>query len=467
MMRRNILVVDDDEVARQLLKEILEREGYSVQLARSGEEAVALSKESFYPVVVSDIRMLDLDGLDVLRHFRTNHPRTVVILMTAFGSMETAVEAIKEGAFDYISKPFKIDDFKAIFKKAVKQAEALLSPREPAPAKYEMGDAKVIIGSSPRMLEIFKRLARAAMSEAAVLILGESGTGKELIARAIHENSQRRSKKLIAVNCGAFSETLLESELFGHVKGSFTGAHDNRKGLFEEANGGTLFLDEIGDVSPQMQVKLLRLLQEGEFRPVGSNDVRRADVRVIAATHRSLSQMVADGKFREDLYYRLKVVSLEIPSLRSRKEDIPELVSHFLAKYAKKNNKQVSHLTKDAMAALERYHWPGNVRELENAIERAVALANTAQIDVDDLPGEMSTAQLEPAQAQVASAPPQNNPQPGTEGSLEDLERQHIVRVLSQVNYNKSKAAEILGIDRATLYRKAQKYGIELSKDAE
>lgn len=455
MTRRNILVVDDDEVARKLLKEILERENYQVQLASSGEEAIALSKDSFYPVVVSDIRMLDLDGLDVLRHFRTHHPRTVVILMTAFGSMETAVEAIKEGAFDYISKPFKIEDFKAIFKKAVKQADALQSPQAATPQNDIVGN-KVIIGSGPRMLEIFKTLARAAMSEAAVLVLGESGTGKELVARAIHENSPRRSKKFIAVNCGALTDTLLESELFGHVKGSFTGAHDTRKGLFEEANGGTLFLDEIGDVSPQMQVKLLRVLQDGEFRPVGSNETRKTDVRVIAATHRNLSLLVADSKFREDLYYRLKVVSLEIPSLRDRTEDIPELVSYFLAKYTRKNNKQVSHLTRDAMNALVKYNWPGNVRELENAIERAVALANTAQIDIDDLPSEILNAPSQ--QALTAEAAPL----PGSGTSLEELEKQHIIKVLSQVNYNKSRAAEVLGIDRATLYRKAQKYGIDL-----
>ena len=464
MIRRNILVVDDDEVARNLLQEVLEREGYKIQLASSGEEAVSLSKESFYPVVVSDIRMLDLDGLDVLRHFRTNHPRTVVILMTAFGSMDTAVEAIKEGAFDYISKPFKIDDFKNIFKKALKQAEALQSPPTTAP-KYEVGDTKVIIGSSSRMLEIFKTLARAAMSEAAVLILGESGTGKELIARAIHQNSPRRLKKFIAVNCGALTDTLLESELFGHVKGSFTGAHETRKGLFEEANGGTLFLDEIGDVSPQMQVKLLRILQDGEYRPVGSNEIRKTDVRIIAATHRNLSQLVADGKFREDLYYRLKVVSLEIPPLRERKEDIPELVNYFLAKYTKKNNKQVSHLTREAMSALAKYTWPGNVRELENAIERAVALANTAQIDTDDLPAEVLRPESPALTPTVANAPApaaKNVLEAGGGASLEELEKQHIMKVLAQVSYNKSRAAEVLGIDRATLYRKAQKYGIDL-----
>lgn len=458
MARRNILVIDDDEVARKLLREILEREGYSVQLASSGEEAISLAKECFYPVVVSDIRMLDLDGLDVLKYFRSNHPRTVVILMTAFGSMETAVEAIKEGAFDYLSKPFKIDEFKAIFKKAAKQAEALMSPQEMAPPQNRT-EVKSIIGSSPKMLEIFKTLARAAMSQASVLIIGESGTGKELIARAIHENSSRRNKKFVAINCGALTDTLLESELFGHIKGSFTGAHETRKGLFEEAHSGTIFLDEIGDVSPQMQVKLLRVLQDGEFRPVGSNEPRKTDVRVIAATHRNLSAMVAAGKFRDDLYYRLKVVNLEIPPLRERKEDIPEIVSHFLAKYAKLNNKQISHLTQDAMDALSRYFWPGNIRELENTIERAVALANTTRIDIDDLPAELLNPNASPQKA-----PTNTTLSESSNASLEELEKQHIIKTLIQVKYNKSKAAELLGIDRATLYRKAQKYGINLNE---
>jgi DNA-binding NtrC family response regulator len=456
MIKRSILVVDDDEVARKLLKEVLERDGYSVQLAASGEEAIALSKQQFYPIVVSDIRMLDLDGLDVLRHFRQESPRTVVLLMTAFGSMETAVEAIKEGAFDYISKPFKIDDFKVVFRKAAKHAETLQSPVSSKENEPPSGDIKkVIIGSSPKMLEIYKMLARAAMSEAAVLIVGESGTGKERIARAIQENSPRRSKKLVTVNCGAFTDSLLESELFGHVKGAFTGAQEARKGLFEEANGGTLFLDEIGDVSPQMQVKLLRILQEGELRPAGSNEVRKVDVRVIAATHRNLSELVAEGKFREDLYYRLKVVSLEIPPLRERKEDIAELVSHFVAKYARKNNKRVTSLTREAMDAILNYSWPGNVRELENTIERAVALTNTAQLDIDDLPPEVArpTQRTKTTPAITAT---------GTQASLEELEKQHIIRTLEQVKYNKSRAAELLGIDRATLYRKAQKYGIDL-----
>lgn len=458
MIRRKVLVVDDDEVARQLLKEIIEKEGFLVDLASSGEAAIEQSKKLFYSIVVSDIRMLDLDGIDVLKYFRANAPRTVVILMTAFGSMETAVEAIKEGAFDYLSKPFKIDEFKSIFKKAVKQADTLQNPQSETPVK-EFRDVKAMIGASPKMLEIFKTVARAAMSNSSVLITGESGTGKELIARAIYENSQRRTKKFTAVNCGAFTDSLLESELFGHTKGSFTGANENRKGLFDEADGGTLFLDEIGDISPQMQVKLLRALQEGEIRPVGSNESHKVDVRVIAATHRDLQNMVSTEKFREDLYYRLKVISLEIPPLRERIEDLPELTSYFLAKYSNKNGKRISHLTDSAVDRLKNYTWPGNVRELENTIERIVALTNSTQIDLDDLPQEIKNPVLKSAKPTNAREFTEDK------ASLENLEKRHILEVLAQVRYNKSKAAEVLGIDRATLYRKAQKYGIELTEE--
>ncbi len=451
MSRRNhILVVDDDEVARNLLKEILVKEGCEVTLASSGEEAIELSKKHFYSIVCSDIRMLDLDGIDVLKYFRLNSPRTVVILMTAFGSMETAVQAIKEGAFDYISKPFKIEEFKNIFKKAVKQAVALQSPQNQQDSNTlkNDGDVKAMIGSSPKMLEIFKTLARAAMSNASVLIIGESGTGKELIARAIFENSNRRNKKFITVNCGAFTETLLESELFGHTKGAFTGANETRRGIFDEADGGTLFLDEIGDVSMQMQVKLLRAIQEGEIRPVGTNESKKVDVRIVAATHRNLHQLVKEGKFREDLYYRLKVVLLEIPPLRERNEDVPELASYFLNKYVNKNKKRISKLTDVAMTLLKNYAWPGNVRELENTIERIVALSNASQIDFDDLPDEIRN--------------PSTNYQ--TVGKLEDVEKNHILQALQESNFNKSKTAEKLGIDRTTLYRKALKYGIDLKE---
>lgn len=455
MTTRRVLIVDDDDVARSLLQELLEKEGYHATLAKSGEEALKLSKTTSFELVVSDIRMLDLDGIDVLRHFKREHPRSVVILMTAFGSMETAIEAIKEGAFDYISKPFQIEAFQAVLRKASKQIDLLHSPESLVTGTpLRTAEIGVIAGSSAKMLDIFKTVGLAALSQATVLITGESGTGKELIARAIHDNSsQRRSHKFIAVNCGALTDTLLESELFGHTRGSFTGATENRRGLFEEAHGGTLFLDEIGDVSPAMQVKLLRVLQEGEIRPVGSNDSKKIDVRIIAATHRNLQKLVADGAFREDLYYRLKVISLEVPPLRERIDDIPELVNHFLPLYAKRNSKRVSHLTTDAMKALMKYHWPGNVRELQNAIERAVAMVRTSQIDTDDLPAEI----LQTTTLTVTAAPSD-----GARTSLDEVERRHILQVLQQTQYNKTKAAEILGIDRATLYRKAQKFGIDL-----
>lgn len=457
-MPRNVLVVDDDEIARKLLKEILEKEGFRTTLASSGEEAISLANKHSFPLVVSDIRMLEMDGIDVLKFFRKTYPTSVVILMTAFGSMETAVGAIKEGAFDYISKPFKVDQFKSVFLKAAKQAESLLKLSPNGKITTSIEPSKVMIGSSARMLEIFKTLARAAMSEASVLITGESGTGKELIARAIHQNSPRREKKFVAVNCGALTDSLLESELFGHVKGSFTGAQENRKGLFEESNNGTLFLDEVGDISSQMQVKLLRALQEGEIRPVGTNESKKVDVRVLAATHRNLFELVNQGRFREDLYYRLKVISFEIPPLRERKEDIPELASFFLSKYSKKNRKPVALITPKAMATLSKYSWPGNVRELENTIERAVALANTGQVDYDDLPEEITRAAL------YKDEPLKETTSGNTTSSLEEMEKGHILQVLQQVHYNKSKAADLLGIDRATLYRKALKYKIDLKE---
>ena len=305
-------------------------------------------------------------------------------------------------------------------------------------------------------------LARAAMSSSTVLVIGESGTGKELVARAIHDNSQRRSRRFVAVNCGALAENLLECELFGHVKGSFTGAVSDKRGLFEEANGGTLFLDEIGDITPALQIKLLRVLQENEFKAVGSNETRKVDVRVIAATHRDLEALVRTGKFRDDLYYRLKVIQIDLPALRERMEDLPDLVGHFLARYAEKNKKGVSHVSDEAMELLKAYSWPGNIRELEHAIERAVAMTNTAVLFPEDFPPEISkqeSAATNAAGVAVASVSVEAG---GASPSLEDMEKAHIMKVLQEVNFNKSKASEVLGIDRATLYRKAQRYGIDL-----
>lgn len=449
-----ILIVDDDEVTRTLLKEVLERDGYPIVLAASGEEAIRLIRASPYPIIVSDMRMLEADGMAVLRAAKKADPETSVILMTGFGNMEGAIGAIQEGAFDYISKPFKNEVLRTVVKKASKHWESLKSSQRLPLYKENLKTPapKSLIGKSPQIVEVYKMLARAGMSSSTVLITGESGTGKELVARAIHDHSQRRDKRFIAVNCGAIAETLLESELFGHVKGSFTGAGGDKQGLFEEANGGTLFLDEVGDISQAVQIKLLRVLQEGEIKPVGSATPKKVNVRVVAATHRDLESQIRAGQFREDLFYRLKVIQFELPPLRERMEDLPLLVEYFVSKYAEKNKKSVSHVSKQAMEQLKNYDWPGNVRELEHAIERAVAMANTTVLFPEDFPFEKEW----PAGAEAKPAGESNT------HSLEKMEKAHILAVLQNVHFNKSKASEVLGIDRATLYRRAQKLGIDL-----
>lgn len=449
-----ILVADDDEVTRKLLKEVLEKSA-TVVLAASGEEAVKFIRSQRFDVVLSDIRMVELDGMAVLKEARRSQSGTAVILMTGFGSMEGAIRAIQDGAFDYVSKPFQISELLSIVQRAVKHAHATYALRGVTGTPGQWEASRGLIGKSPRIVDVYKTLARAALSGSSVLIVGESGTGKELVARAIHENSSRREKKFVAVNCGALSEHLLESELFGHLKGAFTGAHLDKKGLFEEANGGTLFLDEIGDITPSLQIKLLRVLQESEVKPVGSADSRKVDVRLIAATHRDLEELVRAGKFREDLFYRLKVIAIELPPLRERMEDLDDLVAFFLAKFAEKSGKRVSHVSDEAMRQLRTYPWPGNVRELEHAIERAVAMTRTVLIEPEDLPPEIHREQ---GVAPLLSASTQGGPQ----ASLEEMEKLHILRVLQDTQFNKSKASEILGIDRATLYRKAQKYRIDL-----
>lgn len=455
-MTVRILVVDDDEVTRKLLKEVLEREGYSIHLASSGEEAVREIIRSHFPIILTDIRMLELDGMAVLREVKKSEVQSAVILMTGFGSMEGAVEGIQEGAFDYVSKPFKMADLKAVVARAAKHWESLKGIRGSSTPTQLGANAKSLIGKSPKIVEVYKTLARAAMSSSTVLVMGESGTGKELVACAIHDNGPRRNKRFIAVNCGALAENLLESELFGHIKGSFTGAITDKVGLFEEANGGTLFLDEIGDISQALQIKLLRVLQENEIKPVGSASSKKVNVRLIAATHRDLDALVRAGKFREDLYYRLKVISIELPPLRDRMEDLQDLVEHFLARYAEKNKKGVSHISDEAMELLKTYTWPGNIRELEHAIERAVAMTNTTILFIEDFPPEVQ-------RTQSGGMPEISLSGVGGGGtSLEEMEKSHIVKVLQDVHFNKSKASEVLGIDRATLYRKAQKYGIDL-----
>jgi two-component system response regulator AtoC len=452
--RLELLVVDDDQVTRELLREVFAREGFPVTLSSSAEDALQLIGSHVFPIVLSDIRMLELDGMALLSEIKKRSPASVVILMTGFGTMETAIQAIQKGAFDYISKPFKMEEIKALLARAEQHAKTQVRPEEQTPRKPIQ--TRALTGKSPKIVEVYKTLARATLSDSNVLITGESGTGKELVARAIHENSPRSKRPFIAVNCGALAEGVLESELFGHIKGAFTGALADKRGIFEEADGGTLFLDEIGDISPALQVKLLRALQEGEARPVGSSQTVKFDVRVLAATHRDLGTWVRDGKFREDLYYRLKVVSIEIPPLRERMEDLPDLVNLFIARFSSRSGKNISHASPEAMVCLQNYAWPGNVRELEHAIEHAIAMSRTHVLFPEDFSAEIQRAgKTSGAQAHVPNS-----------SSLEDLERSHILKVLQQTGYNKSKTAELLGIDRATLYRKAQRYSIPLGERA-
>lgn len=445
----SLLVVDDDKVTRELLFEVFEKEGYSVRLAASGEEALQALAKDPVPIVLSDIRMLGIDGIELLGKIRKDHPETLVILMTGFGNLEGAVRAIQKGAFDYISKPFRIQELKALVAKAQKQWSSRREEKKPR-APSAPSPKRTLVGKSPMIVDVYKQLARAALSSSSVLITGESGTGKELVARAIHENSGRKEAPFIAINCGALTDSLLESELFGHARGAFTGAVAEKKGLLEDANGGTLFLDEIGDISPSLQVKLLRVLQEGEFKPVGSNELRKTDLRVIAATHRNIEELIKAGKFRDDLYYRLKVIEIRLPPLRERLEDLPDLVNHFVAHYSDSNKKGISHVSPEALEKLMAYSWPGNIRELEHSIERAIAMSGSTVLFPEDFPGL--------AAAGEAKAPAAD----GKKASLEQMEKEHILRVLKESNYNKSKASALLGIDRATLYRKAQKYGIDL-----
>ena len=445
------LIVDDDAVTRHLLKGLLQSEGYEVVTATSGEEAMAQIERREFPIIISDIQMDGLNGLTLLSHLKQKNVRSIVILITGYGSLEGAMEAIQVGAFDYLSKPVRPEELKIVMRRALSHWHWTTGPKDKVVTPLTLEPSKGLIGRSPKMVEVYKMIAKASISGSNVLIVGESGTGKELVARAIHSNSGLKHNRFVTVNCSALTDTLLESELFGHVKGSFTGAIANKQGLFEEADKGTIFLDEIGDISPALQVKLLRVLQEGEFKPVGSNEVKRVTTRVIAATHRNLEERVSQGLFREDLLYRLKILLIELPPLRDRLEDISHLISHFVALFSKRMRKPVVGVSDAAMRKLKSYHWPGNIRELEHAIERAVAFTNTSLIHAEDL-------HLRTIKAENESL----DDQPESGRSLEDLERKHIIETLESVSFNKSKAALALGIDRATLYRKAQRYGIDL-----
>jgi DNA-binding NtrC family response regulator len=445
----HILVVDDDEITCNLLEEVLSKEGYGVEKALNGNEAIEKGTKKNYDVVLTDIKMAGADGMEVLHTYRQKSPDTIIVMMTAFGSIETAIGAIKEGAYDYVSKPFKLDEIKLTIRRALEQKRLIEENqlyRQELITKYKLEN---IVGRSSGMLQVYKTIARVADSRSTVLITGESGTGKELIARAIHFNSSRAAKPFVAVDCGSLAETLLESELFGHVRGAFTGAVVNKKGLFEEADGGTCFLDEIGDISAAMQAKLLRVLQEHEIKRVGGTDTIKIDVRIVAATNKNLEELVEEKKFREDLFYRLNVVTIHLPPLRERAEDIPLLADHFLRKYMGENKKNVSQISPEAMEFLLTYGWPGNVRELENVIERSVTLSHRSVILPDDLPRRIRAER----KGDLAQTLPSHLP-------LAELEKMYIQKILEEAGGNKKKAADILGIDRRTLYRMAARFGL-------
>ena len=450
-----ILIVDDDPVTCDLLSEVFQQEGYSPTTARSSPEAISLTSTQHFDIVLSDIRMqTKVDGLDLLKAIKQQNGDTKVILMTAFGSLETAVEAVRQGAFDYISKPFDLDAVTLAVRRALQnqpedEADKLLQDET---TELEGADRpRRIIGRNPAMLEVYKLIAHIADTRTVVLIRGESGTGKELVARAIHLNSSRAEKPFVAVNCGALAENLLESELFGHERGSFTGAVASKKGIFEFATGGTVFLDEVSEMSPSLQVKLLRVLQEQEVTRVGSSMPIKVDVRVISASNRDLTEMVSQGQFREDLLYRLNVVSIKLPPLRERRDDISLLVAHFLNKYTRGG--QPCTIAADAMEKLKAYHWPGNIRELENTIERSAALSRTGVIRASDLDIEVTSTDA-----------PKNEIESLFTGlpSFDELERRYLLHVLGITGSNRTQAAEILGINRKTLYRMAERFGIEL-----
>jgi two-component system response regulator AtoC len=438
----HLLVADDDPVTINLLKEVLAKEGYDVATAASGEEAIARGMETPFDIVITDVRMGDTDGMEVLRSFKKDAPETTVIMITAFGSIETAIEAIRQGAFDYISKPFKLDEIKFIIRRALEQRRLLQENkfyRQELLDKYQF---KNVIGRTPQMFGVYKTIAKVADTKSTVLLYGERGTGKELIARSIHYNSHRNERPFIPVDCASLTETLIESELFGHIRGAFTGALTAKRGLFEEADGGTVFLDEISNLSLAVQTKLLRFLQEHEIKRVGGTESIKVDVRVIAATNQLLEPLVKNGRFREDLFDRLNVVSIALPSLRERKEDIPLLATHFLQRFVEENHKNISHISPEAVEILTHYSWPGNVRELEHTIERAVILCIHPIILPEDLPGKV----VEEVKGTTFLLPEKPL-------SLKELEKKYVLKVLEEVKGNKKKAAEILGIDRTTLYR--------------
>ncbi|NWF55522.1 MAG: sigma-54-dependent Fis family transcriptional regulator [Syntrophaceae bacterium] len=447
-----ILIVDDEASHRMMLRAVLQDEGYEVAEASDGPEAVRAVEQEVFDLVLLDIRMTTMDGIETLTEIRKISPFVPVLMMTAYASVKTAVEALKAGAFEYLTKPLDLDELKILIEKALEHYHLR---EENLVLKERLGDRfdfSRIIGRGQKMKELFDLLAQVSPTDATVLILGESGTGKELVANSIHHNSRRASQPFIKVSCAALPETLLESELFGHERGAFTGAISRREGRFQLAHRGTIFLDEVGEMSPTTQTKILRVLQEKEFELLGGTRTVKVDVRVIAATNKDLGREVKEGRFREDLYYRLNVVPVLLPPLRARRDDIPALAAHFLSLYREKNKKELKGISPRALDLLVRYDWPGNIRELENCMERAVIMSRGEVIAPVDLPPQVQA--LSPGKEESGIHLPLNI-------SLGEVERALILKTLEDTGGNRSRAAEILGINRRTLQIKLKEYGME------
>jgi two-component system, NtrC family, response regulator PilR len=463
MFKDKILVADDEKSMREFLEIMLKKEDYKVTLASNGEEVMKLIEKDIFDLALVDIRMPRQDGISVLKKIKSISPETVVIVITAYASADTAIKAMKEGAYDYITKPFKIEEIKLIIQNALEkkhlQKENLLL-KQVVRDRYHFEN---IIGQSSKMLELYDLLEKVAPTKTNILITGESGTGKELVAKAIHYNSPRKDKPFVTLNCGAIPESLIESELFGHMRGAFTDAISTKKGLFEVADEGTIFLDEISELPLMMQVKLLRVLQDGEFKRVGGTEDIRVDVRIISATNKNLEEAVREKQFREDLFYRLNVIQVKIPSLRERKEDIPLLTSHFLKRYSEELGKQISQISPEALRVLVQYDYPGNVRELQNIIERAMALETSQELTAQNLSSYIEEQLPNKKRALDLEIPSEGV---DLEKIVEDVERTLLLKALDRTKGIKKKAAELLHINFRSMRYRLEKYGLNHSDES-
>jgi len=456
-----ILVIDDEPIVCESLKRILDEEGYEAESALSGKEAFEKMKGHPFDIVITDLKMPGIDGMEVLRTFRKDYPDSIIIMITGFSTVETAVEAMKLGAFDYIPKPFTPDEVAVVVKKAIEKKNLILENiylRQELQEKYGFHN---IVGKSKKMQEIYRIIAKVAVTDSTVLIYGQSGTGKELIARAIHFNSPRREKQFVPVDCAVLSENLLESELFGHVRGSFTGAVTTKPGLFEVADGGTVFLDEVGNISLSIQAKLLRVLQEREFTSVGGTKAKKVDIRLIAATNRDLEKMIKEEVFREDLYYRLNIVPIYLPTLKERQEDIPLLAVHFLRKYADEMGKTVKGFTPEAMEKLMRYPWPGNIRELENVVERTMVMIDGEMVGAEHLilPGQQEK-EIPENQVPLTSEALKEVKKQMREKAVEEIEKAFVLNALERHQWNVTRAAEEVGMLRPNFQALMRKHNL-------